>query len=33
MLREKRMMPEPKDYGGWRDTLRDVIDPRSRKHL
>ena len=32
MLREKRMMPEPKDYGGWRDTLRDVIAAASTDH-
>jgi PAS domain-containing protein len=32
MLREKRMMPEPKDYGGWRDKLRDVIAAASSDH-
>ncbi|SFC62050.1 PAS domain-containing protein [Salipiger profundus] len=32
MLREQHMMPEPKDYGSWREHLQDVINAASSDH-
>lgn len=32
MLREQHMMPEPKDYGSWREHLQDVITAASSDH-